>query len=133
VHCTHQCVGCVRAFWAAHAVPSSGRTPILGWCSMRLVARFIMVRHVQPPRKLWSDHKFFSFPSLFSLFDLEKTRRVLCFSFITFSLHYFNCIKFDSFVFQFHPLTFDFYIKFILLFYDISGLTLNILIFNFDS
>jgi hypothetical protein len=34
---------------------------------------------------------------------------------------------------QLHPLSFDFYIKFILLFYNISGLTFNVLISNLDS
>jgi hypothetical protein len=35
--------------------------------------------------------------------------------------------------FQLHHLSFDFYIKFIILFYNISGLTFNVLISNLDS
>jgi hypothetical protein len=57
---------------------------------------------------------------------------VLFVSFIIFDFHSFNCIKYHFF-FQVHPLTFNFYIKFVLLFYDVSGLTLNVLISNLDS
>jgi hypothetical protein len=35
--------------------------------------------------------------------------------------------------FQLHPLSFDFYIKFIFLFYNISGLIVKVLISNLDS
>ena len=53
---------------------------------------------------------------------------MLFINFITFDSHSFNYIKFN--LFQFYPLKFGFYIKFVLLFYNISGLPLNILIFN---
>ena len=63
---------------------------------------------------------FFSF--FLSLFNLEKyialvrnKKSVLFVKFITFDPHFFNCIKF------------------ILLFYDVLGLTLNFLIYNLDS
>jgi len=55
---------------------------------------------------------------------------VLFIKFIIFGHYFFNCIKKN---FLLDPLTFDFYIKFILLFYDVSGLTLSVLIPNLDS
>jgi hypothetical protein len=80
-------------------------------------------------------------PPLFSLLNLEKhivlvkNQKIVCYLLI---LSYLNLIllivsNLIYFVFQFHLLTFDFYIKIVLLFYDILGLTLNILISNFDS
>ena len=83
--------------------------------------------------------KFFVFPHLFSLIDLDKhvivkIESVLFINFIIFDPHSFNCIKFQFFIFLFfHPLAFCFYIKFVLLFYDISGLTINVLISNLNS
>jgi hypothetical protein len=79
----------------------------------------------------------YCFSPIFSLFILEKhatlaknQKSMLLVNFIIFDPYSFNCIKFDLF-FQFCPLEFDFYINFVILFYDISGLTLNVLISNF--
>jgi hypothetical protein len=81
----------------------------------------------------------FSLPPLFFLFSLEKCvalaknqKGVLFIIFIIFDTLSFSCIKLHLF-FQLHALAFDFYIKFVLLFNNISGLTLNVLILNLDS
>jgi len=78
---------------------------------------------------------FFSLKSWKTYCPCKKNQKIACYLLI---LSYLNLIllivsNLIYFVFQFHLLTFDFYIKIVLLFYDILGLTLNILISNFDS
>jgi len=75
-------------------------------------------------------HVFFA-PSFF-LFNLEKCvtlaknqKGVLFIIFIIFGPLSFSCIKLHLF-FQLHALAFDFYIKFVFLFYNVSGLTFNV-------
>jgi hypothetical protein len=51
---------------------------------------------------------------------------------ITFSC-LFVCIKFYLFYFQFNSLSFDFSIEFVVLFYDVLSLNLDVLISNFNS
>jgi hypothetical protein len=52
-------------------------------------------------------------PSLKHVLSLQKFIKVWSFvNFITFYSYFFDCIKINLFVFQFHLLTFDFFIKF---------------------
>jgi hypothetical protein len=67
------------------------------------------------------------------LHPLQKNHKgVLFVILIIFDHSSFNYIKFHLFFFQLYPLTFDFYINFVLLFYDVSWLTLDVLISNLD-
>jgi len=60
---------------------------------------------------------FSLFPAMKNMLPMPKIRSVLFVNFITFNAHSFNYIKFDLFIFQFHPLTFNFHIKLNLFFY----------------
>jgi hypothetical protein len=81
---------------------------------------------------------FFLFPCFFSssltnMQPLQKIRRVLFVKFITFGSYFFNCIKFKLFFFNLIIWHLIFISKFVILFYDVSCLTLNVLISNLDS
>jgi hypothetical protein len=85
--------------------------------------------------KLW---RCFFFPLSFCLFNIEKhvtlvkKLRKVCYLLVLSYLIPILLIVSNIFFFQFHHLAFNFYIKFVLLFYVVSGLTLNILISNLD-
>jgi hypothetical protein len=100
-------------------------------------------RRVSPGNARPSSNNVFSFPPLFSLSNLEKyatlakkkKQKKVCDLFNS-SYLVFILLVVSSFIyicFQFNPLSFDFSIEFILLFYDVLGLILNILITNLDS
>jgi hypothetical protein len=74
-------------------------------------------------------------PTLKNMQHLQKKQKKVCdlfnSSYLVFIL--LVVLSFIYICFQFNPLSFDFSIEFILLFYDVLGLILNILITNLDS
>ena len=104
---------------------------------MCLFIPFTMVRRMQPPPAWWSSEDFF--PPLFSLSSTLKNLlpqqklRNVCYLLILLYLVLIILIKSDLISLFFNFFSFDFYIKFVLCFYNISSLALNVFTSNFDS
>jgi len=79
-----------------------------------------------------SYHPLYNGEACSSIPCKKITKGVLFVILIIFDHSSFNYIKFHLLFFQLRPLTFDFYIKFVLLFYDVSWLILYVLISNLD-
>jgi hypothetical protein len=121
MHHTLQRVGGVRAcgasYWkntAYHGSVGCVSPPPSWWWSA-----FLHPMHGRAPTMCFLFHLFSLSSTLKNVLPLKKKiRRVCTFIFIIFDHHSFNYMKLHIF-FQFHHLTFDFYIKYVL-FYNVS-------------
>jgi hypothetical protein len=108
-------------------------------CGMCLAAPFMVVRHVLQPNAWWSSDDVFSFP-LFFLFILDKyatlakkSEECYLLSLSHLVLIFLIVSNLNYFFFNLIIWHLIFISKFVLLFYDVSCLTLNVLISNLDS
>jgi hypothetical protein len=108
-------------------------------CGMCLAAPFMVVRHVLQPNAWWSSDHIFSFP-LFFLFILDKyatlakkSEECYLLSLSHLVLIFLIVSNLNYFFFNLIIWHLIFISKFVLLFYDVSCLTLNVLISNLDS